>query len=222
MFPFCPHCGEFLYQDQAPGQTVVCAHCGQRVGVVPVAQPAAVVDSSEELIHSGAAARCPLCGQVVEVKSREAGKVYVPHYATGPQRKMCPNGGKPLAAPAASLPERLPGGKDLRALMTRDVVRVVFGQSTAAPQIEELTLEYLDKADRVRTQIEALRAILGPAFRMKPYPPPLNRPQLAVWGDASACVVARRHAQGGFEAMADVELAQVLTDLAQHRQLFFA
>jgi hypothetical protein len=221
MFPFCPDCGAFLDQEQVPGQAVVCACCGQRVGICPVPQQAQVVDPTEELIRSGAAARCPLCGQLVELRERTTGKVYVPHYAAGSQ-KMCPGGGKPLAAPAASPPEGPPGGKDLRALMTRDVIRVVLCPRAAAPQIEELTLEYLDKSDRVRTQIEALRELLGPAFRMKPYPPPLNRPQLAVWGDANACVVARKHPQGGFEPMADAELALVVTDLAQHRQLFFA
>jgi DNA-directed RNA polymerase subunit RPC12/RpoP len=224
MFPFCPHCGRSLDQEQRPGQTVLCAHCGQQVGVGPLPEKPAVVDQTEELLRRGVAARCPLCGQVVEVKARGTARTFVPHYAAGPQRRMCPNGGKPLPAesPAATpAPAPAPGRKDLSGFMTRDRTRVVLCRKDADPTIEELILEYLDKADRVRLQIEALRELLGPDFRMGAYPPPLNRAHLAVWGNATACVIARRHERGGYEAMSDAEVAEILADLKQHKQRFF-
>ena len=225
MFPFCPHCGESLDMQQFAGQTVVCPHCRQQVGVVPLPQKPVVVDQTEELIRSGTVARCPQCAQVIEIKARGASRTFVPHFAPAPQRKLCPNSGKALATepPAApTVAKKGPAGKDLSAYMTRDVIRVVLCQQSAAPQIEELTLEYLDKADRVRIQIETLREILGPNFRMQAYPPSLQRADLAFWGNASACVIARQHPQGGYQTLSDAEIGQIVADVKQHRALFLA
>jgi hypothetical protein len=112
--------------------------------------------------------------------------------------------------------------KDLSAAMTRDRIKVVSCGRDGNPSIEELTLEYLDKNDRVRLQIDALRDVLGPDFRLLPYPPALNRPHLAVWGNAARCVVGRKHDQGGYQQLADADVQLVLADLGQHRPLFFA
>ncbi|HYT87485.1 MAG TPA: hypothetical protein VEL76_02095 [Gemmataceae bacterium] len=223
MFSFCPHCGQTPEQAQVPGQTVVCNHCGQQIGVIPLPEKAVVVDQTEELIRRGVAARCPLCRQAVEVKTQGTVKAFVPHFAASPQRKMCPNSGKPLpaAAPAEAASQRPAGGKDLSAFMTRDAIRVISCQANADPLIEELTLEYLDKSDRVRLQIEALRELLGPDFRMKAYPAALHRGQLGVWGNARACVVARKHEKGGYQQMTEAEVTQVLADFKQHKRLFF-
>jgi hypothetical protein len=51
-----------------------------------------VVDETEELIRAGAAARCPVCRQVVALKANA--KTLVPHYAAE-KRKICPGSGKP-------------------------------------------------------------------------------------------------------------------------------
>src|SRR5436190_3558767 len=128
-----------------------------------------MIDPTEELVQRGLAARCPHCGQLVEVKARRTGKAFVPHYATVSQRKMCPGSGKELAA-APAVPSKTPAGKDLSSFMTREVIRVVACRRETDPQIEELTLDYLDRSDRVRLQIEALRDLLGTDFRMKDYP----------------------------------------------------
>ena len=105
--------------------------------------------------------------------------------------------------------------------MTRESIRVVSCRRGAEPRIEELTLAYLDKTDRVRIQIEALRDILGPAFRIRDYPPSLGRPHLAVWSSAAACVIARKHERGGYQPMSDAEIAQVVADLRQNAAAFF-
>jgi DNA-directed RNA polymerase subunit RPC12/RpoP len=220
MFPFCPHCGRHLDQEQIPGQAVLCAHCGQQVGVVPLPATPKVVDQAEELVRSGAAARCPHCRQLVEVKIQGAGRALARHFARSAPRKLCPGSGQQVGAPAA--PAKPPAGKDLSAYRTRDLVRVVFCRSAGDPRIEELTLEYLDRADRVRLQVEALREILGPDSRMRDYPPALNRPHLAVWGNAAACVVAKRHAQGGYQTLSDAESGQIVADLKANGRLFFA
>jgi DNA-directed RNA polymerase subunit RPC12/RpoP len=228
MFEFCPHCGQSVGQEQAPGQEVVCKHCGHRIGVVPTPPKAAVVDRTEELIRAGTAARCPVCAQVVELRGQGGARTFAPHYATAAPRKVCPGTGKPPAVgptphPASdpAPPKKAQVGKDLSAFLTRDRIRVALGRRDAEPQIEELTLEYLDKSDRVRLQIEALREILGPDFRMRDYPPALGRPHLAIWGGAAACVAAGRHPQGGYQSLADAELAQVLDDFRQRKELFF-
>ena len=44
MFPFCPHCGGSLDQQQIPGQMLVCAQCRKQVGVVPVPAKKVVID----------------------------------------------------------------------------------------------------------------------------------------------------------------------------------
>src|SRR2546423_120248 len=106
-----------------------------------------------------------------------------------------PCGGTALGAPAGGPP----GGSRSRGKCGR----------AGDPKIEELTLEYLDKKDRVRLQIEALRDVLGTDFRLGPYPAALHRPHLAVWGNATHCVVAAKHDQGGFQLMADADLRQV-------------
>ncbi len=229
MFEFCPHCGQSADPEQEPGQLVVCKHCGQQLGMVPLPRKPVVVDQTEELIRRGVAARCPVCQQVVEVRAQGTIKAFVPHFAARGQRKLCPHSGKPVASgedqPRRDKPGGSPpgsGSKDLRAFMTREVVRVALCRKDAPPQIEELTLEYLDKSDRVRLQIEALREILGPGFRMKDYPASLRRPHLALWGHATACVIAARHAQGGYQPLSDSEVEQVGEDFQQHGPLFFS
>src|SRR5207253_1261405 len=114
------------------------------------------------------------------------------------------------------------GGKDLSAFMTRESIRLVSCRRSAEPCIEELTLEYLDRNDRVRLQIDALRDILGPDFRLCDYPKALSRTGLAVWGNAAACVVGAAHEHGGYRALTDAELAVVANDLRQRPELFFA
>jgi hypothetical protein len=212
MFSFCPHCGGSIDQEQQPGQTIVCLHCCQPVGTVRGPDPACVVDQSEELIRQGAAARCPLCGQLVEVRA----KAFARHFEVG-VRKLCAQSGKPLTAE----PGRR-GGKDLGACMAREVIRVVACRRGAEPRIEELTLEYLDKKDRVRLQIAALRDVLGPDFRLRDYPPALGRAGLAVWGGAAACVVGKVHEAGGYRTLRDEEITEVVDDLRKRAELFFS
>jgi hypothetical protein len=210
MFSFCPHCGGSVDQEQRPAQTVICIHCRQAIGTVRTPDAPTVVDQSEELIRRGAAARCLLCGQLVELRD----KVFARHFAVG-VRKLCAQSGKPLAPE----PGR-PAGKDFSAFMTREVVRVVACKRGMQPRIEELTLEYLDKKDRVRLQIESLRDILGPDFRLRDYPPALGRAGLAVWGGAAACVVGKVHQEGGYQTLSDAEVAEVVDDLRTHAALF--
>src|SRR5262245_38508895 len=152
MFPFCPHCGQFLSQAQAPGQLVVCRHCGRQIGAVPAAAPPKVIDQAEELIRSGAAARCPQCLQLVEVRTHGATRALARHFAQSPPSKLCPGSGQALAAPAPAPPPVSPppppptrtppgqpttppvpakatvGGKDLSAYVARDRVHVVSCQ----------------------------------------------------------------------------------------------
>src|SRR5207248_4149398 len=97
MFPFCPHCGQTLDGQLPVGQTLTCRHCGQVIGTA-APPPPVTVDPTEELIRRGAAARCPLCRQAVELKTSGPTKTFVPHFAAG-QRKMCPGSGKPVASP---------------------------------------------------------------------------------------------------------------------------
>jgi hypothetical protein len=98
------------------------------------------------------------------------------------------------------------------------VVACAKGQD---PTIEELSLQYLDKADRVRVQMEALRDILGQRFRMKDYPPSLGRPHLALWNHASGCAVAKKHPEGGYQPTTDAELIEVVGDIRGNPKLFF-
>lgn len=224
MFSFCPHCGQSIDQHQAAGQRLVCKHCGQEIGLVATPK-AVVVDQSAELIRQGKAARCPVCQQLVELRTQGTGRTLVPHYIVGPPRKICPQSGKPLPAepaPAAPVPQPATGGKDLSKYMTREMIRILSCPLAGEPSIEELALSYLDKTDRVRLQIDALREILGPHFRMRAYPAALQRTELAVWGNSAACIIARKHPQGGYQSLAEAEIQQVLLDLQQQKELFFS
>ncbi len=218
MFDFCPHCGQTLDQEQHPGQRITCRHCGQRIGTVSVAAKA---DGPPPAKQEGE--RCPQCQQLVEARQSGTARAFVPHFAPG-SRKMCPGSGKPIAAPAAAsaAPKpRGPAGKDLQAYMTRDQIKVIACAKNANPTIEALTLEYLDKTDRVRLQIDALRDILGDTFRMCDYPAALAKPHLALWGNAALCVVAKRHDKGGYQSLADADITAILADLQNSRGLFF-
>ncbi|MSQ96117.1 MAG: hypothetical protein EXR98_16400 [Gemmataceae bacterium] len=220
MFDFCPHCGQTLEHEQVVGRMLVCAHCGKVIGFVGAAKYADV-DETEELIRDRTVARCPVCRQAVEVKAEGDRRTLVPHYSATDKGKICLGSGK--AAAAAALPvEPAPArpGKDLSAYMTRDILKVVLARRNAEPTIEVLTLEYLDKTERVRIQIEALREMLGTDFRMQDYPTTLNRPHLGVWASAEACVVARKHEQGGYQSLADGDVAAVLADLGLSKRLF--
>jgi hypothetical protein len=219
MFSFCPHCGQTLEQNQAEGQTLVCRHCRKTIGTVASPRKE-IIDTTDELIRGGTAARCPSCEQVVETKTAVSGRSFVPHFTKSETRKMCPGSGKPVTTEHPAPIQRPPTSKDLSAFITRDFIKVVSCQSKGDIRIEELTLEYLDKADRIRLQIDALRDILGQQFRMKPYPPKLNRPHLAVWGNAGACVVARKHDHGGYQQIAEAEIQQVVNDVRENVQLF--
>jgi hypothetical protein len=224
MFSFCPHCGGSIDQEQRQGQAVVCIHCGKPIGTVAAAAAPVMVDRSEELIRQGVAAPCPLCRQLVELKGRS----FAPHFQAG-ARKLCAQSGKPVGAGSAcagtesARPAASPaGGKDLSVVMTREAIRVVSCRRGAEPQIDELTLEFLDKNDRVRVQIEALRDMLGADFRLREYPAALGQPGLAVWGGAAACVVGKAHERGGYQTMSDTEIAAVVADLRGRAELFFA
>lgn len=225
MYSFCPHCGETIGQDQRQGHTLMCRYCGKLIGVVASPQTSPAIDEADALLRSGAAARCPVCGQLVQIKAAGAHKSLVPHQGLDKPPKMCPGGGKPLTpvpVPAATSPIQRPvTSKDLSAYVTRENIKVVACLKSGAVTIEELTLEYLDKSDRVRLQIDALRSILGAQFRMQPYPARLNRPDLAMWGNAAAVVVAQRHPQGGFQPMQEAVLRLVMADMQQHTSAFF-
>jgi hypothetical protein len=227
MFDFCPHCGQTLGgQNQVPGQTIVCKYCGRDLGMGEKVEEKVIVDQAQEILQSGAAVRCPVCQQLVQVKVAGGIRSLVPHAGQGEKRRMCPGGGKPVVEPARQAPvetprlQPKPGRKDLSAYMNREQIRVVACRRNVEPTIEELRLEYLDKADRVRLQIEALRDILGPAFRMKPYPAELKRPHLAVWANADCCVVAKKRDQGGYDPMEQEELLLVVADVRQRQHSF--
>ena len=70
-------------------------------------------------------------------------------------------------------------------------------------------------------QIDAVRDILGGAFKMRGYPESLKRPHLAVWSAPTRCVIARRHPQGGYEAMPDADLPALAEEIKRFRSLFF-
>lgn len=97
MLNFCPHCGQTIGgQDQVPGKMLTCKYCRKDIGVVPVPPQPRIIDASAELIRKGTAARCSLCQQVVEVRSKGPARTLVPHYLKSEQRKICPNSGKPV------------------------------------------------------------------------------------------------------------------------------
>jgi hypothetical protein len=224
VYEFCPHCGQTPEQEQIAGRMLVCDRCGKDIGFVGTVRRA-VVAETEEMIRAGTAARCPVCRQAVELKTAAGTKVFVPHYGVSEKRKICPGSGKPVTADPEAPPvaaKKTPAGKDLRALMTRDDIKVIFCPRNADATIELLTLEYLDKGERVRIQVEALREMLGHNFRMREYPSSLNKSHLATWVTADVCVVATKHEHGGYRSIAAAEIAAVLTDLRQHKEIFFA
>jgi hypothetical protein len=211
MFSFCPHCGGSVDQEQQPGQSVVCIHCRQPIGSVPALAAPTVVDQSADLIRQGVAARCRLCGQLVELRD----KIFARHFAVG-ERKLCAQSGKPYAMESGR-----PAATERSPFMTREVVRVVACRKGAEPRIEELTLEYLDIKDRVRLQMEGLRDILGPAFSLSDYPPALGRTGLAVWTNAAACAIGKVHGDGAYRTLSDAEIAEVVDDLRTWAEAFF-
>jgi hypothetical protein len=194
---------------------LVCGNCSNDIGFVGAVQRV-IGDETETRISAGTAARCHICQQPVDVKTSTTGKTLVPHYA--PQsRKICPGSGKPVAVAS-----KAPAPPQLAGKYTRDVIKVVSCTRTGDAKIEVLTLEYLDKSERVRIQIEALRDMLGHDFQMRDYPPALNKPHLATWVGADFCVAAARHEHGGFRSIADAEIAAVLADLKEHCHAFFS
>lgn len=227
MFSFCHHCGGSISQDQVVGQRLICRWCKKEIGVVAAEKEVVVVDKTEALLQSGKVARCPECGRLVEVRQKGGRRSLAPHMGAGPSR-MCIFSGKPAPAmptPAGAEdgPQRPATTKDLSGYVTRESITVVACGKTGDPTFEVLTLDYLDRTDRVRVQIDAVRDILGGgAFKMRDYPPALKKPQLAIWSTPARCVVARRHAKGGYEAMPDSDLAAIAEDFKKFRYLFFA
>jgi hypothetical protein len=220
VYEFCPHCSQTIEQEQVAGRMLVCARCGKDIGFVGAVQRAAVAET-EDLIRGGTVGRCPVCAQAVELKTTGESKAFVPHYNASAPRRLCPGSGKPVAADPPAAKKKRPSGSGLRAFMTHDVIKVIFRAKGGEPRIEVLTLEYLDKTERVRIQIEALREMLGQDFRMRDYPSSLNKPHLALWISADDCVVANKYEHGGYESIADAEVMAVLADLRQHADLFF-
>jgi hypothetical protein len=199
---------------------LVCARCGKDIGFVGPVQRTAVPET-EDLIRAGTVGRCPICAQAVELKTTGESKTLAPHYGASVPRKLCPGSGKPVAADPPAAKKKTPSGKDLRPFMTRDVIKVIFCSKGADSRIEVLTLDYVDKTDRVRIQIEALREMLGQDFRLRDYPSSLQRPHLVLWIGAADCVVAKKHDHGGYESIAAAEVIAVLEDIRQHLDLFF-
>jgi DNA-directed RNA polymerase subunit RPC12/RpoP len=221
VYDFCPHCSQSIEQEQIAGRMLVCARCGKDIGFVGAVQRAAVAET-EELIRGGTVGRCPVCAQAVELKTTGVSRTFVPHYGASAPHKLCPGSGKPVAAdPPPAVKKKRPSGSDLHAFMRRDVIKVIFWSKGADPRIEVLTLEYLEKTERVQIQIEALREMLGQDFRMRDYPSSLNKPDLALWISPADCVVAKKHDHGGYDAIADAEVTAVLADIRQRADLFF-
>jgi hypothetical protein len=136
MLSFCPHCGQTIGgTEQIEGKMLICWECGKPIGMVATPKKV-MIDETEELVRQGKAARCAVCSKVVELKSG----ALVPHYAEV-QKKICPRSGKPVnpTEPAKA------SSKDLGALMTRDVIKVVVCKPAGEVRIEELVLGYLDK-----------------------------------------------------------------------------
>jgi hypothetical protein len=104
--------------------------------------------------------------------------------------------------------------------MNSDVIKGISLQQGGEPRIEVLTLSYLDKRDRVRIQIDALREMLGPNFRMSEYPAALKRPHLTMWTTGTACFVAAKHPGGGCQSIGDGEVAAVIAEMRDKAALF--
>lgn len=227
MFSFCHHCGGSISQNQVVGQRLVCQWCKKEIGVVESDAPERViVDKTETLVQSGKVARCPECQRLVEVREKKGRRSLAPHMGAGPSR-LCIYSGKPAPAvptaeDATGAPQRPATTRDLSGYVTRESITVIACTRNGEPTFEALTLEYLDKTDRVRVQIDAVRDILGGAFKMVNYPAALKKPHLAVWSTPARCVVARRHAQGGYEAMPAADLPPLAEELKKFRNLFFA
>src|SRR5262249_47587975 len=100
--------------------------------------------------------------------------------------------------------------KDFTARMNRETIKFVSCKKDEEPLIEELSLTYLNPARRLQLQAESIREILGSPFQMKPYPPQFQKPQLAIWGHATVCVVARKGTGGGITSMLDEEIQAVV------------
>ena len=92
MFEFCPHCGQTIEQEEVQGQILLCIHCGKEIGLVIESARATVLDMEP---GAGKAARCGVCGQLVELKSAGGRRTFVPHYAAG-QKKICAGSGKAI------------------------------------------------------------------------------------------------------------------------------
>lgn len=221
MFDFCPHCGQTIEHEQVKGQMLVCANCGLDIGFAGSVDRA-IIDESAQLIRTGKAALCPQCRQVVEVKSSNDGKRFVPHYQSKDARKICSGSGKATPAPSPITEPKPSAGKDLSAHMARDVIKVIYCPREGEPRIEVLTLRYLDKSERVRVQIEALREMMGGDFRMKEIPADLKKPHLAMWTSIDGCVVAMKHEKGGYQSIGDDDVAAMLAELRNRRDAFFA
>lgn len=216
MLEFCPHCGETLGgQDPHLGLPMTCRSCGGVIGVVtaedlPGKEPALPED----------AIRCSQCGQLVEIKTSPSGRSVAPHFRPG-ERKVCPGSGKP--AVAGTQPSTAPiaaGGKDLSAFYNVEKHKIIACLADREPTIEVIELQYLDRSDRVRVQVDAIRDILGSRFRLEAYPEELGRPHLAMWVGPTGCVVAKRSPAGGYESIDDAELAAVIEELRSHRSRF--
>lgn len=222
MFSFCHHCGGAINQEQVVGQRLVCRSCKKEIGVVEAEPERIIVDKTEALVQSGKVAKCPECQRLVEIREKKGRRSLAPHMGAGPSR-MCIFSGKPAPAvpTPADVPQRPRTSKDLSGYVTHESITVVACGKTGDPTFEMLTLDYLDKTDRVRVQIDAVRDILGGAFKMRSYPEALKRPHLAVWSTPTRCVVARRHAQGGYEAMPDADLPALAEEIRKFRNLFF-
>jgi hypothetical protein len=215
MFSFCPHCGELVQQEQRPGEVLFCQRCGREIGQVPVA--AAPRPQAVSLPES--AARCPACGQVVEVRHTAGGRTLVPHYQAG-SRRICPNSGKAApAVSAASLPSTGPAA--LARWRRREVLRLACCRRDGSPQVEEIVLEYLAPGDRQILQQETLKQLLGDPYSLHPYPISWGQ-HLGVWRSVTACVVAQRGPGGELQSLSENELSQVLAELAQQRAAFFS
>ena len=111
--------------------------------------------------------------------------------------------------------------KDFTSHMNREVFKVVSCKKDDDPLVEELSIAYLNKARRLQLQAESIRDIIAGPFQMKPYPASLNKSALAVWGNATVCVIAKKSDGGGYQSLLDVEILAVVEDLRQHNTLFF-
>ena len=150
MFEFCPHCGQTVEQEQIVGNMLVCQKCGKDIGFVGAVQRSGVTET-EQRLPAGTAAACPNCQQIVELTTTGAAKRSCRITATRARSVRA------AASRLVSLqPPPQPRARTWLRFMTRDVIKLVYCPKNAVLRIEVLTLEYLDKSDRVRIQVEAL------------------------------------------------------------------